>query len=335
MLNDPQKILVIRLSSIGDIILTTPVVRSLKQRFPEADIDYCTKTAFFPLLEHSPLISRLFSPERPPAGTYDLVVDLQNNRRSSAVVRNLQVAGIARYRKRNWKKFLLVHAGLNLYGAPQPVVDRYRESLAGYGVKDDSGGCELWPGSRDREYAAAICHSEKRLLGICFGAKHYTKRYPPAGFAAVIDILLARLPLKIVLLGGAEDAGHAESIIERLSPQGRDAVQNLAGSCSLMQTAAVLERCDAVLTNDTGLMHMASAFGKQLFVLFGSSVGEFGFLPYHTPCTLFEVEGLTCRPCSHIGRKRCPKGHFRCMNDISATSVAAALFEHFRRMNDL
>jgi heptosyltransferase-2 len=92
-----------------------------------------------------------------------------------------------------------------------------------------------------------------------------------------------------------------------------------------METAAVLQKVDAVLTNDTGLMHMASAFTKPLFVIFGSSVSEFGFLPFHTPYELFEVAGLDCRPCSHIGRDSCPEGHFRCMNDISETRIAEAV----------
>ncbi len=110
----------------------------------------------------------------------------------------------------------------------------------------------------------------------------------------------------------------------------RSMVVNLAGNCSLMQTAALLQQADAVLCNDTGLMHMASAFGKKLFVLFGSSSAAFGFLPYHTPYDLFEVDGLHCRPCSHIGRDHCPKGHFRCMNDLSQSLIAGKILDYLQ-----
>ncbi len=332
-MNPLKSILVIRLSSIGDIILTTPLLRRLKQRFSNAQIDYCTKAPFSPLLEHSPWVSTICTPEDPPRDSYDLVVDLQNNRRSASLVRQLKARRIIRYRKHNWKKFLLVRTGLNLYRSVDSVVDRYQAGLKAFGVEDDPAGCELWPGDSERDYAASVLSSSTLSLAVCFGAKHYTKRYPPAKFAAVLQSLLQRLPLKIVLLGGAEDSEHAAAILEHLSAEHSSRIENLAGACSLMQTAALLQRCDAVLTNDTGLMHMASAFGRHLFVFFGSSVREFGFLPYHAQYTLFEVAGLTCRPCSHIGRDRCPKGHFRCMNDISDNSVATALIDHFRSMS--
>jgi heptosyltransferase-2 len=326
-----KKILVIRLSSIGDIILTTPLLRRLNAAFPDAKIDYCTKTPFVTLLASNPRISSLYTLDQPPTGAYDLVVDLQHNIRSRAVIKQLQADKVVRYRKENWKKWLLVHFKWNVYGSTRSVVDRYHDSLKDLNVPDDHQGCELYPSIEERAFAAPYFKSEQKTLALCFGAKHFTKRFPPARFAAVLSLIMKDDSLQVLLLGGKEDALQADEIIQTLPPYCLPMVVNLAGRCSLMQTAAVIDCCDAVLSNDTGLMHMASAFGKQLFVLFGSSAAAFGFLPFHAPYNLFEVDGLSCRPCSHIGRDRCPKGHFRCMNDLSDSNIAKQILDYLNK----
>ncbi len=331
MVREVKSILVVRLSSIGDIVLTTPVLRRLKERFPGARIDYCAKGTFHCLLERSPYVDALYSPDEPPSGPYDMVVDLQNNLRSRSLVGEIEAGEVFRYRKRNWKKALLVQAGINLYDGALPVPERYMESLNGTGVKGDESGCELWPGGDDDALAVTVLSPGASKLAVCFGARHHTKRYPPERFAVVISRLLDAFPLQVVLLGGADDEDHAAEIMKRLPAVHASRVRNLAGACSLMETAAVLKSVDAVLTNDTGLMHIASAFGRHLFVLFGSSVAEFGFLPYNVSYTLFEVAGLRCRPCSHIGRDSCPKGHFRCMRDIDPEYVARRIGEYFQK----
>ncbi|MEI8033565.1 MAG: glycosyltransferase family 9 protein [Chlorobiaceae bacterium] len=324
-----QKILVIRLSSIGDIILTTPLIRRISAAFPAARIDYCTKAPFVQLLSSNPRLSRAYSSEELPQGRYDLVVDLQNNIRSRRIIRTVQAPRVVRYRKENWKKWMLVQFKINLYGKPVSVVERYEEGLLEFGVENDLQGCELYLSEADRAYADRFFTDKQKTLALCFGAKHFTKRYPPARFASILQRLLHDGPLQVLLLGGSEDATHATEIMSELPDAVRPWVLNLAGECSLMQTAALLERSDAVLSNDTGLMHMASAFGKKLFVLFGSSSTAFGFLPYHTPFELFEVNGLACRPCSHIGRERCPKGHFRCMTDLKEQEIAGRILDYF------
>ncbi len=325
-----KTILVIRLSSIGDIVLTTPLLRSIKTTWPSARIDYCTKASYVSLLEANPRISTIYTIEAPPAGGYDLVVDLQNNLRSQTIVRSLHKQHLVRYRKTNWKKWLLVQCKINIYGTYRSVVDRYRDSLKEVALSGDSLACELYPTSSERTFASTFFDCGKKTLALCFGAKHFTKRYPPRSFAALLILLLREMQLQVLLLGGKEDAPQASEIIAALPDLLRPMVLNLAGSCSLMQTAAILERSDAVLCNDTGLMHIASAFGKKLFVLFGSSSSAFGFLPYHVPYDLFQVEGLPCRPCSHIGRDHCPKGHFRCMNDLSVDIIAEHILDHFK-----
>ncbi len=325
-----KTILVIRLSSIGDIILSTPLLRRLRAASPEAGIDYCTKEPFVSLLASNPHLSTIYTTERPPTEAYDLVIDLQHNLRSQAIVRSLRAGQTVHYRKENWKKWLMIQCRINLYPFTRSVVDRYQDALGQFALSDDPQGCELIPSYEEKAFAQPFFENGQKTLALCFGARHFTKRYPPHRFAAIIALLLKERPLQVLLLGGKEDAPQAYDIMNALPEACRSMTVNLAGSCSLMQTAALLERSDAVLCNDTGLMHMASAFGKQLFVLFGSSSTAFGFLPYHVPYELFEVEGLRCRPCSHIGRDNCPKGHFRCMNDLSQGLIASKILDYLK-----
>lgn len=324
-----RRILVIRLSSIGDIILTTPVVEQLGRAFPGAVLDYCTKGPFAPLLEGNPAVSSVYTPESLPPSRYDLVVDLQNNARSRALLRRIDSGDVRRYRKENWKKFLLVHCKIDRYRGECPsVVERYRAPLAGL-LPSFNASCALYPPPEALAFAGHAVDGAP-VLAVCFGATHYTKRYPAARFAEVIAMVAEAMPVDVLLLGGKEDVAGAEAILASLPASCRGRVRSFAGKTSLQESAALLQRADAVLTNDTGLMHMASAFARKLIVLFGSSVREFGFLPWGTPYELLEVEGLACRPCSHIGRGECPKGHFRCMNDIPPGRVASRVIESLK-----
>ncbi|NTW55367.1 MAG: glycosyltransferase family 9 protein [Chlorobaculum sp.] len=328
---DIRSVLVVRLSAIGDIVLTTPVLTELHRALPQARIDYCTKAPFAPLVASNPAVASVVTPESITPGTaYDLVVDLQNNRRSRALVRKLDARMVRRYHKRNWKKVLLVRFKINVSDGYQSVVERYGEALAGLAPKV-SAPCALFPSPQDRAFAAGALGADSPVLALCFGANHFTKRYPTERFARIIELVTAATSASVLLLGGKEDEPEAEKMISSLPEAARSRVQSLAGKASLMQSAALLERSTLVLTNDTGLMHIASAFGKKLFVIFGSSVKEFGFMPWGAEYELFETEGLRCRPCSHIGRGSCPKGHFRCMMEIAPERIASRIIETLKQ----
>lgn len=322
-----RSVLVVRLSAIGDIVLTTPVLSELHRTLPQARIDYCTKAPFAPLVATNPAVASVMTPESlTPGASYELVVDLQNNRRSRALVRKLRAGKVMRYHKRNWKKLLLVQFKINVSDGYRSVVERYGEALDGLAPKVVAP-CSLYPLPEDRAFAADALGADGPVLAVCFGANHFTKRYPLERFARIIEIVTSETPARVVLLGGKEDEPEARKLIAMLPDTARSRVLSLAGKASLMQSAALLSRVDAVLTNDTGLMHIASAFGKKLFVIFGSSVKEFGFMPWGAEYELFETPGLKCRPCSHIGRATCPKGHFRCMTDIAPEPIAARIVE--------
>jgi heptosyltransferase-2 len=321
-----RTILVIRLSSIGDIVLTTPLLTELHHACPGAKIDYCTKASFRSLLTANPVLHSVYTPDDLTALAYDLVIDLQNNARSRALTRRIQAGQIRRYHKKNWKKALLVYFRIHSGDAYHSVVERYAEAVRDL-VPSVKASCALHPSSADRAYAATAVGSGRPVLVLCFGANHFTKRYPAERFAGIVEQVLASTSATIVLLGGKEDVAEAEKIMNALTQEAHRRITLLSGASTLMQSAAILEMSDLVLCNDTGLMHMASAFGKKLFVIFGSSVSEFGFLPWRTSFELFETAGLNCRPCSHIGRSVCPKNHFRCMNEIAPERISARIVE--------
>ncbi len=324
---DIRSILVVRLSSIGDIVLTTPVVQQLRHAFPDARIEFCTKSPFVQLLAGNPALTSVSTPETLTAISYDLAVDLQNSRRSRKLLRGLEIGEVRSYRKHNWKKLLLVRFKLNLYGHGfRSVVQRYGDAVEGLAGKP-SASCAIFPSREDRDFALGMLRGSVPVLAVCFGANHLTKRYPEERFAEVLTRVVSRTPVRVVLLGGKEDIAGGERIMTLLPTEVRSRVRSMAGVTTLMQSAALLERSDLVLCNDTGLMHIASAFGKKLLVLFGSSVKEFGFLPWNAPFELFETGGLACRPCSHIGRDSCPKGHFACMKGIEPDRVASRVVE--------
>jgi heptosyltransferase-2 len=317
-----KQILIIRLSSIGDIVLTTPILRQLKSTFPNATIDALTKPAYSTILHGNPALRTIFTAENfKPELRYDLIVDLQNNLTSRKYHRLGEK--IVVYRKENWKKFLLVHFKVNLYQGYESVVERYAKSLAPFGVRLDEKGCEIFLSHEEEKFGKEHRTAEMPVLAVCFGAKHFTKRFPSERFASALNHLLEKKVMEVWLLGGKEDAPFAKMILEQVKR--KETVKDFSGKYTLRETASLLASADAVLSNDTGLMHIAAAFQKPIVVLFGSSVKEFGFLPYKVPFSLLEVEGLACRPCSHIGRKRCPKSHFKCMHEIPEERILRAI----------
>ncbi len=317
-----KRILVIRLSSIGDIVLTTPILRQLKTTFPNATIDALTKPAYSTILQGNPALSTIFTTQTFKAETrYDLVVDLQNNLTSRKYHRFGEK--VVKYQKENWKKVLLVQFKVNLYRNYESVVERYAKSLAPFGVRLDEKGCDFFLSNEEEEFGKKHRPAEMPVLAVCFGAKHVTKRFPPERFASALNHLLEKRAVEVWLLGGKEDALFANMILEQVKV--KEMVKDFSGKHTLRETASLIASADAVLSNDTGLMHIAAAFQKPMVVLFGSSVKEFGFLPYKVPFALLEVEELACRPCSHIGREQCPKSHFKCMYEIPEAQILRAI----------
>jgi heptosyltransferase-2 len=237
-----------------------------------------------------------------------------------------------RVRKRKIARFLLVRTKINVYrhvgGAPNVAV-RYLEPLREFGVEDDGGGLEVFISPEDDLRAGralqALPDNGAPRMAVAPSARHPNKIWPADRFAAAASEVARRHGSGIVLLGSTaerERCGAVEQMVRERAPSA--SVANLAGELSLTETAGVLDRCAVVLTNDSGLMHLAAARRRPVIAVFGPTVREFGFFPFRTPSTVLEHAGLHCRPCTHIGLPDCPLGHFRCMNEIPAEAAVEA-----------
>lgn len=333
--------LIIRFSSVGDIILTTPLLRVLRRSFPSSRIDFLVKSEYTPLLKDNPHLSRVI-PLPPGDGFrallelrsrvaregYDMVVDLHDSLRSRAIC-----AGhprVYRVKKRKIARFTLVRFKRDLYnrfgGAPG-VAERYLETIRHLGVVDDQEGTELFPSSSDHEAAEKLIPPMPRQwIGLCPAARHATKMWPADRFARAGAELALGLGSGVLLMGGPEDVDLCNAVERDMELLGRDfTVVNSAGRLTLLQCAALMDHCAVVIANDSGLMHVAAARKRPVVALFGSTVRQFGFVPYGTRSVVVERPDVRCRPCTHIGRASCPEGHFRCMNEITIDQVVGAV----------
>jgi heptosyltransferase-2 len=320
------RVLIVRFSSIGDVVLTTPLVRALRRRHPDAELLYVTKRALAPLVSDNPHLDRVVALEahepvhhlaarlRALAPTHGL--DLHGSLRSIAL-RALVPGRWAGYRKRKMARTVLIATKLDLYRDAVPVAERYFEAARRLDVRPDGGPPEFHLGSGARErvgaWMAARGLTGPPLVALAPGAAHATKRWPARHW---ID-LAARLRaagLEPVVVGGPGDRGVAQQL----------PAPSAAGELSLQETGALLARARVVVSGDTGVMHMATGVGTPVVALFGPTVARFGFQPYRARATVLERD-LACRPCSAMGSARCPLGHHRCLDEIAAAEVGAAV----------
>lgn len=335
----PDNILIIRLSSVGDIVLTLPVVRFLRERFPGARIDYLTKRNYAELLRWNPALSNvlLFDGDRPGelrttreairAARYDLILDLHNSLRSIVLRTFVGARRVRVFRKHAVKRFLLVKFKWNRYGRVRTVAERYADTLRGFGTADVR--VEMPVPEDVARIAGGILRSgaftaADRLVGFAPTARHFTKRWPMDRYVRLGADLAAAGRVRIAIFGGPEETEECADLAHLInSAASAHCAESFAGRFSLPEAAAALGSCALLVTNDTGLMHIAAARGTPLVAIFGSSVKEFGFFPQGDRSLVVEADDVPCRPCSHIGRSSCPLGHFDCMNRIGPERVLA------------
>ncbi len=308
------KILVIRFSSIGDIVLTTPVVRILKKQFPDSEIHFLTKSQFSFLLNDNPYVDKVHSLSRNLSDTikelkdesYDHLIDLHNNLRTKRIKSALSIPDFT-VDKLNLRKWLLVNFKINKMPSNH-IVDRYIETLSVFDVSNDKEGLDYFIPEKD-EYPISLVNAtfENGFVALVLGATYFTKQIPEELAIEIIN----HSQLLFVLLGGKDDVEKADKV-EKLS-KGR--VANLCGKVNLNQSASIIQQSKVVVSSDTGLMHIAAAFRKPIVSIWGNTVPEFGMSPYlpNKHSKIFEIKDLSCRPCSKIGFNKCPKKHFYCM----------------------
>ncbi|MBU0474820.1 MAG: glycosyltransferase family 9 protein [Bacteroidetes bacterium] len=313
-----KRILVIRLSSLGDVLLTTPLLRVLKFKFPSSQIDYLIKSGFLDAIKLNPNLSRIISWQSDKdfeaklielkKNNYDLIIDLQNNLRSKKIVSKLGKNSFT-FKKPNIKKFLLVKFKLNLLKDEKSIPQRYVEVLPD--LKMDNKGLELF---LPEELISKIS-DEKEVIGLAPGAFHYTKRWPLKYYAEIGNMLI-RDGFSVAIFGGKSDREICNELKSKINGS-----IDLSNDDELLETAVNMKKCMLVVCNDSGLMHTATAVGTPVISVFGSSVKEFGFAPFGVKNLIIENNKLTCRPCSHIGKSSCKKKHFKCMNDLTPNLV--------------
>jgi ADP-heptose:LPS heptosyltransferase len=335
------RILVIRFTSLGDVILTTPVVAALREHYPQARIDYLVMESCADAIAGSPHIDTLirFDKNRHRGvpgmltfarrlGQYDLIIDLHAKLRSR-ILTALIPGRVLRYCKRAWWKALGVHLRLIRYRADAPIVTTYFKALAPLGIP--VGGEDLYFAYGDVDQERVVEHTGAAVLAI--GAANATKRWPADHFARLGELIEG----PIVIIGGSVDTADGDRICRhinghtgdrtghRISDRISDRCTNLAGSLSLKESGALLATARYVVCNDSASFHMARAVGTQAFVIFGPT--DPGMFSYDEGAVLLH-RGESCAPCSLHGNRHCPRGHFDCMRRLRPETVMATIERH-------
>ena len=318
------KFLIIRFSSIGDIILTTPVVRLLKQQIEDSEIHFLTKPQYASMLESNPNIDKLHllsenineTVARLKEAEFDYLIDLHHNLRTAMIKNRLKIIAFS-VNKINIRKWLLVNLRINRM-PDRHMVDRNLDTIRFFDVSDDGKGLDYFiPPAEEVDPSSLGKAFGNGYIALAIGAQHETKKMP-------VDKLIEMLSMiehPVVILGGPEDKNTADAICNAL-PAG--SILNTCGMFSINQSASLVRQAKLIITHDTGMMHVAAAFGKKILSLWGSTDPVFGMYPYlaDPDSVIFEVKGLKCRPCSKIGYSKCPKGHFNCMMKQDVERIA-------------
>ena len=323
-----MKFLIIRFSSIGDIVLTTPVVRCLKKHFPDSEMHFLTKQSFGTIVENNPYIDKVHLLAHSwetvvhelKQENYDYIIDLHHNLRTLRLKKDLGIKSFP-FNKLNIQKWIYTNLKWNLM-PDLHIVDRYMKTVESFGVTNDGEGLDYFIPAKDEVKQKDIPVSHHLgYIGLVIGAAHNTKKLP----VEKIKELCSKLDHPIILLGGKEDNENAKQIAS-VDPI---KIYNACGKFNLNESADLVKKSKLIITHDTGLMHIAAAFKKKIIAVWGNTVPEFGMYPYygntHIQSSQFEINGLRCRPCSKIGYAKCPRGHFKCMIQIKTDAIAASV----------
>ena len=322
------KYLVIRFSSIGDIVLTTPIVRILKQQVKEAEVHFLTKKSFLSLIQANPYIDKVFGTDGSlndvidllKAEKYDGIIDLHNNLRSLKLKSMLGKPSTS-FNKLNFKKWMLVNLKLNRMPAMH-IVDRYLKSISHLNVYNDLKGLDYFFDKKEEIDLSIFPNSfMDGYIALVIGANHSTKKMPTEKISTIIKAL----NYPTLILGGKDDQVEGDKIASENS----GIAITTCGKFSINQSASLIKQARVVISHDTGLMHIAAAFNKKIISVWGNTVPEFGMTPYMPQfpgnSEILEVKNLSCRPCSINGYKECPKKHFNCMNHLQNLDVVHAV----------
>lgn len=330
MKNEPKNILVIRFSSIGDIVLTSPVLRCIKKKYPNCKIHFLSKEKYKDAFYANPFIDKEIywvgrkTLKHLAKQDFDWIIDLHKNLRTSRIRLFLACCNKfpkwISFNKINLPKLLTVWLKSKSFLPKEHIVHRYMKPLIKLGIPFDDEGLDYFIESKYRvnipEVFSGLQPFEYNVYAL--GGQHQTKILP---FPKQLE-LLKKINKKTLLLGGKEDWEAAEKLAMELPY-----CINACGKFKLPQSASIIEQSRKVYTHDTGLMHISAALLKPIISIWGNTIPEFGMYPFY-PVNFHDCENLVlqtkvyCRPCSKIGFKKCPHGHFTCMNKIDFSAIS-------------
>lgn len=325
-----MKFLIIRFDAIGDVLLTTPVVRCLKQQLPLAEIHYLIKAKFKMVMEPNPYIDKIHLLQddwkkmmnKLKEEKFDCIIDLHHNLRTLRVKKDLKVPSFS-FNKLNFEKFIFVKLKWNVMPKHLHIIDRYMETIQSLGVVNDGAGMDYFIPEEQQILQKDIPASHHLgYIAIVIGASHFTKKLP----VYKLQELCKAIDHPIILLGAKEEFNDGEQIASV------DAIKiyNACGKFSLHESADLIRKSKLVIAHDTGMMHIAAALKKPVIAVWGSTTPSLGMAPYYgenylahhaKPYDDVQVHKLWCRPCTKFGRKKCPQGHFKCMKNISVEEI--------------
>lgn len=310
-----MKILVIRFSSMGDIIYTTPVVRCLKKQLPGAEIHFLTKPAFRYIYDNNPYLDKLLllkptldeTVAEVKAEQYDYIIDLHNNLRT-AIIKFKTGIRSSTYKKQRFRKWLSLKFKMKLV-APTHLVDRYLKTVQFLGVQNDGQPIDYYlKAEHNLDKLLPVSH-QSGYAAFVIGATHFTKRMPNDKIISICR----QIGRPVLLLGGNDVKANGDEIAAATGVQ----VYNACGATSLDESVFLVSKAACVLGFDTGLTHIAEAFSVPIVSIWGGTVPELlGVQPYMVKEFMVSGIELYCRPCSKFGLEKCPQGHFKCMKDM-------------------
>lgn len=333
MTRKPCKILIVRFSSLGDLILMTPLIRALDEELPDNEIHIACKAKYFDIFTENKHINRVYMLyENGASGLfrllkklrrerYDIVVDAHNVLRSRFICHLLRAGTKVRIEKQHAKKLMLIRGKVNLFERIDTQISRYLALARRLGIDTPDRATELSvPASADERIDDILVKEGmivKPVIAVAPGARWDTKRWPAEYFVRFIGEMVKR-GIGIILIGGEEETTLNADIAARYP-----GTLNLTGSLSILETGAALKRCDCLVTNDSAPLHIAEAVGTPVIAVFGPTVREFGYYPHLPRSVALDVD-LACRPCSRNGSRPCPLGTKECLVMIQPERVIAA-----------
>ncbi|WP_236971019.1 glycosyltransferase family 9 protein [Membranihabitans marinus] len=324
-----KKVLVIRFSSIGDIVLCSPVFRTLKLQ-KNVEVHWLTKKNNAFINAHNPYIDKIHCYDNNyktilkglQSEKFDLVIDLHKNLRSFRFRSQLKCPSFD-FNKINIQKYILVNFQIDLIGEPRHLVDRYFKSLERIGIVNDEQGLDYFYGEETKNPITTYPYI---VYGI--GGTYNTKKMP----TDEIIRHFGNLPYPLVLLGGKTEEAAAAEIESALG----DKVINMVNQCNLHTSAKIIEEGQFLISHDTATMHIGAALNQKILSVWGATAPPLGMTPYLPPQLLHQTialdhSSLKCHPCSKLGGDQCPKGHFKCLRDLPSEMVNPLIEEMLKK----